>query len=144
MGYEVLALLGEGPPYTLVNLGWVAATPYRDQLPKVTLPSAHQRLQLLSWTPRKNPLVQETEDITQDWPKRIQQPDLNLIQDWVKQPLLNTFARSVEPIDPQFTVTYQPVVMSPERHIAYAIQWFGLAFAGSVIFMIATRKKSKK
>lgn len=144
VGYEVLALLGEGPPYTLVNLGWVAATPYRDQLPKVTLPSAHQRLQLLSWTPRKNPLVQETEDITQDWPKRIQQPDLNLIQDWVKQPLLNTFARSVEPIDPQFTVTYQPVVMSPERHIAYAIQWFGLAFAGSVIFMIATRKKSKK
>jgi surfeit locus 1 family protein len=32
--------------------------------------------------------------------------------------------------------------MQPEKHLAYAIQWFGLAVAGLTIFLISLRKRS--
>jgi surfeit locus 1 family protein len=43
-----------------------------------------------------------------------------------------------------FVRDWQPVVMAPEKHLAYAAQWFLLAFAALVIFVIAQRNKLKR
>lgn len=34
------------------------------------------------------------------------------------------------------------VTMEPHRHYAYAVQWFGLAFAAAVVFLIASRRRN--
>jgi len=38
--------------------------------------------------------------------------------------------------------TYKPVVMLPEKHRAYAIQWFLLAFACIGVFFFASYQRS--
>ena len=43
-----------------------------------------------------------------------------------------------------FIRNWQPVVMAPEKHMAYAVQWFLLAFAAIGVFIIAQRNKLKR
>ena len=43
-----------------------------------------------------------------------------------------------------FIRNWQPVVMPPEKHMAYAVQWFLLGVAALVIFIIAQRNKLKR
>ncbi|MCL5256048.1 MAG: hypothetical protein M1363_08050, partial [Gammaproteobacteria bacterium] len=34
------------------------------------------------------------------------------------------------------------VVMPPHRHYAYAMQWFGLALAALIVFLVASRERT--
>ena len=36
---------------------------------------------------------------------------------------------------------YEPVVMPPEKHVAYAVQWFLLALASLVVYGFASYQK---
>jgi len=40
-----------------------------------------------------------------------------------------------------FARAWQPQVMTPEKHIAYAVQWFGLAIALFIIYIVVNLKK---
>ena len=89
-------------------------------------------------------MVKETASVDGIWPKVIQQTDLKVIQQHYTQEilpfvvLLNTQESSI------FIRDWQPVVMAPEKHLAYAVQWFLLALAALVIFVIAQRNKLKR
>jgi cytochrome oxidase assembly protein ShyY1 len=40
-----------------------------------------------------------------------------------------------------FLIHYRPVILPPERHKAYALQWFLLAVAVMVIALLASARK---
>ncbi|MFT6896702.1 MAG: surfeit locus 1 family protein [Paraglaciecola sp.] len=143
VGFEVLALLAADSGNVLINFGWVAGDPSRLSLPEVDLPYALQDIQGKVAIPQANPMVSETADTAQIWPKVIQQLDLAFIEQVFQQPIL-PFIVQLDPVATSgFIRQWQPVVMSPEKHIAYAIQWFGLAIAAFIIYGFALRGKMK-
>ena len=38
---------------------------------------------------------------------------------------------------------WQPVVMEPLKHIGYALQWYGLALAAGIIYIVARRRRQR-
>ncbi|MDX5405939.1 MAG: SURF1 family protein [Chromatiaceae bacterium] len=129
VGYDVIVPVqaGELKPLLLVNLGWVAGGRDRSQLPLIEVPERIRLDGLLRTEVSGLMLLGQNAEETGSWPMRIQQIDydelarisgLNLL------PVLLYQQQSSE-----FISHYQPVVLPPEKHRGYALQWFLLAVA---------------
>lgn len=131
-GYDVLTpfyVPGEQRPF-LINRGWIPGSPDR-QLPK--LPQLQGTPQAtvcgLLYQPAKTPpILNHDYAASSVWPRRIQTLALPLLNQqypshvhrWII--LLNKKTNNV------FTTHWKSVTMiSPERHIGYAVQFFALA-----------------
>lgn len=141
VGFEVLGLLSTDSANVMVNFGWIAGDPSRQSLPKVTLPNRLQDATGKVAIPDLNPMVNETANSSQVGLKVIQQLDLSFIQQVYQLPILPFIVQLNPSADSAYIRDWQPVVMSPEKHLAYAIQWFGLAIAGLLIYGFALRGK---
>ncbi|MDP5029849.1 MAG: SURF1 family protein [Paraglaciecola sp.] len=141
VGYEVVVPVTTLQGRVLVNFGWVAAPRLRAELPDVQLPIIEDEYSGRVSIPLNNSLIKETARFNQQWPKVMQQMDIALMAQHYQQ----DFLPFVVLLDPQENVPYlrnwQPVVMPPEKHVAYAIQWFLLAFAALITFVFAQRRK---
>ena len=122
----------------LVNLGWVPAPPQRSQLPKVAVPEQLQ-IQGIFRTRVKGLLLGENMENKNGWPMRIQQFDPDSLLAYVPAPLLPGVIYQQK--NSPFVVHYRSVVLLPERHHAYALQWFLLALAVIVIALAASAHK---
>ncbi len=144
VGYDVLVPIMTTSGLLISNFGWVAATHSRAELPQIDFAELALTYSGVVSIPTDNRLIRETAKIDGVWPKVIQQADLSVIQQHYQQPVLPLILL-VDPESKQgFVRNWQPVVMPPEKHIGYAVQWFLLAFAAIVIFVIAQRRKIKK
>ena len=141
VGYEVVLPVKVNQGLLLVNLGWVKGMQHRSVLPEVDLSSVAGAFEGKISVPALNPVITETTDDLSAWPRVVQQLDLTLFQSWFEETLL-PFVVLSEGSHPPFVHNWKPVVMSPDKHLAYAIQWFGLALACAVIYGVALRKRS--
>ncbi|XOV80120.1 MAG: SURF1 family protein [Aestuariibacter sp.] len=141
VGYEVLGLLKTNVGTVTVNFGWLPAEQSRAVLPKVELPKVLHNHSAILYEPKNNVFITETLALDEKWPKRIQQPDLELMAAHFGQALLPYVAVLEGDTVSELSNNYTPVVMPPEKHIAYAIQWFGLALAVLIVFYFAVKKK---
>ncbi|MDO6563866.1 SURF1 family protein [Amphritea sp. 1_MG-2023] len=131
VGYEVVVVFRidkaeqRETPLVLINLGWIKGSQYRDQLPAIELPDGPQEIVGRLITPL--PAVQLHSDDWQDAGHvRIQQLDMARLS--ARHPnLYPAIMRIDKPLLPQLSVGWPVVRMSPQRHIGYAVQWFGLA-----------------
>ena len=144
VGYEVLVVADTSEGNVLVNFGWLAAPALRSELPAVSLPTVPTKLQGMLAIPKQNSLITETAAYDRQWPKILQQADLAIIAEHYAQPLLPFVILLDEELDSAYIRNWQPVVMPPEKHLAYAIQWFLLGAAALIIFILAQRKKLKR
>jgi cytochrome oxidase assembly protein ShyY1 len=126
-GYEVIMpFIPDSSSVTvMVNLGWVAASSYRQYLPEIALPGGIQKVTGRLVTPK--PLMQLSPD---NWGAaesvRIQQLDMSRLAE--RHPgLYPAVIRSDKALLPELSVGWQVVNITPERHLGYAVQWFGLA-----------------
>ena len=145
VGFDVLALFypDQSQQAIIVNLGWVKATQNRAQVPEVNLPSQKISLQvqLKEGDLAGFYLQQETLNNTA-WPKQIQYVDLAIMQQQSEAKLTDFIAYSNEAkfsLQPHYT----PVVMPPEKHLAYALQWFLLAIIALGVFVFALQRHSE-
>ena len=144
VGYQVLVPVQTNSGLVLVNFGWVKGSQYRDQLPNIELPDGQRLLRGIAAVPELNPMVMETASVDGQWPKVIQQIDLPFLETFVNEPL-HGFIMLLSPQQPGgFIRQWQPVVMPPEKHLAYAVQWFGLAIASMLVFIFAVRTRFKE
>lgn len=124
-GYEVLmpAKMADGRIVT-VNLGWIAAPPLRSEQPRLPGLEGAAVQSALAGLPPKTYLLSLAAD--ESW--RVQRIDLPVLQEywdvalvpwvlWLEQPV-ESGIRARVPIQQQ---------LPPERHLGYAVQWFGLA-----------------
>ncbi|MBU2877491.1 SURF1 family protein [Aliiglaciecola lipolytica] len=141
VGYQVLIPVRTEFGDVMVNLGWVKAGQYRDQLPRFDLPAYEQVFYGTSSVPTVNPMVTETAQMDDKWPMLLQSIDLTLIAKFTGTQVLPVVLQ----LDPEFPIGFTrnwvAVVMAPEKHYAYAMQWFGLAIACAVIYIVALRKR---
>ncbi len=142
VGYEVIGIFNTLSESLLVNLGWVKAPLYRQQQPDVELPKDVVTILGRAWRPSVNPMVRETIDKVVQWPAVVQRIDVELKSEWLRQPLLPFMLVLTDNTSPELEKQWQPVVMPPEKHFGYAVQWFALAIAAGFIF-VAVRRQQK-
>ena len=129
VGYDVIIPVqaeGLAEPL-LVNLGWTAALERRDSLPDVVIASQIALDGLLRTKVDGLLLLGQNAEDSGQWPMRIQQVNYAQLSQQSGLPLFP--ALLYQQNESEFTPHYQPVVLSPEKHRGYALQWFLLGIA---------------
>lgn len=128
VGYDVIIPVQLAPAreVLLVNLGWIAAPAQRNILPTPEIPASLQITGLLRTEPGGVILGQNVED-NGSWPMRIQQVNFEQLDALMPEPIFPALIYQQQ--SDHFVSHYQPVVMLPEKHRGYALQWFLLAVA---------------
>lgn len=127
VGYDVIipVQFADSSSLVLVNLGWQAAPPSRQQLPQPEIPAV-LHLDALVRTKMGGVLLGQNLE-GDSYPMRMQQVDFAMLQQQLPLSLYPALLYQQQPS--AFIPHYQPVVLPPEKHRGYALQWFGLAIA---------------
>ena len=120
--------------WILVDMGWISAFERRETLPSLPLLSGRYSIEgVLDFPSLK--MVLKNENSMLSWPLRVQLVDLNNIAKMAKKDFFPWVLRlqsgpfqEGEVVHLDTTPIWKPVVLLPEKHFAYAVQWFGLAF----------------
>jgi len=140
VGYDVLIpVRAQGDDLVLlVNLGWTAGMPERSVLPKVEVPASFQLNGVLRDAPRPFVLGQNVE-LSQNYPQRVQAIVPADLAGASGLPLVDAVFYQQRS---EFQPHYLPVIMPPEKHRAYAVQWALLAIA--VVFVAVAVRYQKE
>jgi surfeit locus 1 family protein len=141
-GYHVLTPLrlegaGPGDAWVLVNRGWVPLGDSRKRLPAVTGPSGPVFVRaMIRLPPEKIFRLEAVEEAGTGWPQVIQQLEIGPIGQRLGHPLL-PLVLLLNPEDSQgFVRDWKPVYgITPDKHRAYAAQWFTLALVLLLIYI---------
>lgn len=142
-GYDVLALFNiEGGGMVLVDRGFIYGDITRQTFPGVNTPEGPREVRGSVYFPAKNTWV-----LGPSWEEKdnniiiIERIDLKLLSQ-ILQKKLYPFIIRLDKVSPDGFVREWPVVaMRPERHVAYAIQWFVFAFITFILFIALNIKK---
>lgn len=128
----------------LVNRGWIPLGASRAELPGVDVPAGERHLRArVDQLPRPGIRMGQPQPLSPPFPIRAAFPSLSDIQ--AAAPA-RTWSRSAEVLllDPREPDGYRREWAAPGfppmRHIAYAVQWFGLALALSIIYVVSNLK----
>lgn len=145
-GYDLLAIFYPTGSALglLVNFGWVAQGSSRNKLPQVQLPE-----QPLSITAQLKQgdlsgfYLPGAEQAGTGWPKLIQFIDIHQQEQQSQVQLVDFMAYALDS-DSFAQPHYQPVIMPPEKHLAYALQWLLISLSAVVVFVFALRNQYQK
>lgn len=155
LGYEVYALWqteskasGQLPEYVLVSRGWLPRQDFYEKVP--TIPNFEdQSLEgQLYFSKGSNQVVAQNAQ----WQKfdnawLIGQFDLETIAEKAGEIGYHTapfvVRQQAEPNSP-FIRQWELVASPPEKHIAYAIQWFGMALVLIILFIVLNLKRERQ
>lgn len=143
-GYHVLTPLRISEDAgVLINRGWVAWGERREQLPEVAAPEGELSVQGIVAIPSQNAFLVGTAGYESGgWPRVVQRVELTTIERQLGYSLL-PYVVQLDVADPHgFVREWQPYVgIDPERHRAYAFQWFSLALALAVIYFVVNTQR---
>lgn len=137
-GYQVLTPFITAGGSVLVNRGWVPASGDRSRLPDVDVSDQPRLLTgRIDRLPRPAlRLPADTVASTSPWPRRLLFPTVAEISAQTGY-TLRDFQLLLNPDETDgFVREWKPALMEPEKHVGYAIQWFGLAATVVVVFVI--------
>lgn len=157
-GFEVISTiqLADGT-VALVNRGWIAPGPDRQNLPDVTLePGVLQEPVIIEGylsMPSKGFASGNAITGSARWPRLIQYFDYDAISEELEQPVIaaviqtqalatdasRSLAVSYRP--EWLEANWQPAASGPAKHYSYAFQWFAMAFALTVIFLVVNTSR---
>jgi cytochrome oxidase assembly protein ShyY1 len=142
-GYDVLlAMQPQGyDQYLLVNMGWLKGDyANRDTLPSFDIPQGAVTIEAFVKAKDLASFALSEQSVNkQKWPLRTQQVDIERLEQQSGLRFYPFMLYAQQANDFGFTHHYEPVVMPPEKHRAYAMQWFLLALAVIIVFIFASR-----
>ncbi len=137
VGFDVISpFYDESGVVVLVNRGWVQGSYDRVNLPKVVTPS--QRV-ILSGTIGRNlsePFLLEPDQQGDEWPVLVQSINLPFMAKALDKNLPDFFVRLDSGSEGAYKIHYQVVNVLPEKHKAYAVQWFAMSIALVVLYLL--------
>lgn len=144
-GYHVLtALEQDNGEWLLVDRGWVAAGATREQLPDIAVGVGERTVRgRLDDLPAPGIRLAAPLAGSQQWPRVLNFPrHADLVAALGRQ-----VADRILLLDPAQPDGYERIwqarfELGPERHLAYAVQWFALAAAMVITFLVVSMKKS--
>lgn len=149
LGYRVYQVFRQKQYAVLVNLGWVAGAVNRAQLPQVPTISGAGRLsghvrQLEPGIVLMEQQFSSTRLTADQWPLRVQQIEPDKFSPLIDGQLLPFVVYLDKNEQLGYKKNWQPIVMPPEKHQAYAFQWFSLALAWLLLMFWAAVTHHKK
>ena len=133
LGYRVFQIAQTKNHAVLVNLGWVLGSINRKELPEIPPIVGDQNFKAHVRVLEPGIVLKEDDFSSVSWPQRVQKIDIlafnKLLKDQLTQPLLPFVIYVDETESIGYQKIWQPIVMPPEKHQAYAFQWFCLAIA---------------
>jgi surfeit locus 1 family protein len=141
-GYHVLTpLQTDAGDWVLVNRGWLARGPDRNQLPAVPTIPGHVTVEGFSYQYSDRTFTLADDDLSAPvWPLRLQKVEIDPLGE-VLGVELAPFEIRVNPnvmleTGQQMPRVWHDAVMGPEKHRGYAVQWFAMALAALLFFII--------
>ncbi|MFT5813700.1 MAG: surfeit locus 1 family protein [Psychroserpens sp.] len=143
LGYRVYQIIESNENAILVNLGWVQGSIDRNILPEV-IPINGQHTINGNVREVEVGIQLQVQNLTNpSWPLRVQQIELDKFSQLIDKKLLPFVVYLDKKETIGFKKNWQPIVMPPEKHRAYAFQWFSLALAWISLMIWAAIKMSK-
>lgn len=144
LGYRAYQIFNTEQHSVLVNLGWVQGSINRQELPKIKAIQGQLELEGHVRLIEQGIILMEQVFDSVSWPLRVQQIELDKFSMLTQLPLLPfvVYLNENEPVG--YEKNWQPIVMPPEKHRAYAFQWFSLAIAWVLLMFWASFKFSKQ
>lgn len=128
----------------LVNRGWVPMAADRSYLPEIqtttNLLKLSGKIKILTEEPFT---VGDQFQSNKGWPALMQWVNVSEVEKKSKLKLLPYIFLLDKKEQSGFVRNWKPVVMLPEKSTSYAVQWFSLAFALFVIYIVVNLKKVK-
>ncbi len=149
VGYQVFTplRLAEQTQVVLIARGWVPFGASRRQLPEVTVTTAEVTVKgRLSQPSNPGLRLAEPANAVHSWPRVVQYVDYQPLSAELGYPL----APAVILLDPEAAGGYrrewrpQSGEFGPERHQAYAVQWFSLAAALLIIYVVVNTHRRRE
>lgn len=144
-GYEVLTPFATAAGTVLVNRGWVPASGDRTVLPDIRVTGAPREIRgRIDWLPRPGiALAAAPPAADAPWPRRLLFPTLAEASAQLGIPLAG-YQLLLDPAATDgFRRDWRPGGMGPDQHVAYAVQWFGLAITVVVIHVVLVFRNRK-
>lgn len=140
-GYEILTPLRGESFAVLVNRGWTPASPDRTRLPEITVNDELRTVTgLLDRLPRA--ALGSGQGDASGWPRRMLFPTAADIGAALGYPV-SDYQLLLGATEPDgLRRDWRPADMTPEQHVGYALQWFALATAIVVIYVVLNRRKA--
>lgn len=142
-GYHVLSpFLLENQKIVLIDRGWVAGDSTRRKLPLIDTPVSERKLTGSSYYPSsKTWVLGSVIDKKQSNQVVIEAIDTQVISQFLHKSLYPFIIRLDKQASNGFVRAWRTVTMPPERHYAYAVQWFAMALLIIILFIILNVKK---
>jgi len=137
-GMEVLTpmRLQASEQLVLVNRGWVPADPARRHLPEVKTPAGLQSLQGTLYVSPGTPYTLGPEIHTGPWPRSLLALDMAVISAMLEDSVYPYSVR-LSADSPAALMADWPLVNTlPEKHRAYAVQWFSMALVLACLYLV--------
>lgn len=145
-GYQVLTpfLPLGSQQWVLINRGWVPRPDIPGQLPMIPKTTIELTLTGIIYYPTKQPmLLSPDKSQVKTWPWVSQRIDIDLFNQVLHKPLY-PFVILLDPSAPgEFVRNWNPVSVTPYKNIGYALQWFALALALVIIFIVVNTHREK-
>lgn len=145
-GYQVLTPLRTREGTVLVNRGWLPADGDRRVLPDIRVgDEPREVVGRIEQLPRPGiALATVSPDAAAAWPRRLLFPTTEQISAQLGTPL-RSYQLLLDPSAPDgYLRAWQPGGMGPDRHVAYAVQWFGLALTVFIIYAVLVFRNGKQ
>ena len=129
----------------LINRGWVPMAIDRLTLPSIT--TTNEELTLfgkIKMQSKKPFTVGERFQSNQGWPALMQWINLPEIEKISGLKLLPYVLLLDEKEQSGYVRNWKPVVMQPEKSTSYAVQWFALALALTIIYIVVNLKNERE
>jgi cytochrome oxidase assembly protein ShyY1 len=124
----------------LVDRGWIAAPVSRNDLPDAPAPATPVRIVGVLWT--ASAATGDSSAWDEGWPKRVEQFDGARMSSAIGGAVPMEFR-----LEEDQPGSLEPIVlgeeMSATRHIGYAVQWFAMAIALSVAFVVLGLRRGR-
>ena len=131
--------------YIFIHRGFVERQQIKNDLPIVSIPQGDFVLTGNKLEKNKNPFVQNT---AEENPLIIQEFNLDQIVDnfnYLKNKLVYAFLFNLNPSDiNKFKSIEKPINMTTEKHLGYAIQWFGLFAILLIMTLVIGLRRDEK
>ena len=119
----------------LVNRGWIAADAGRRTLPELPVDDALQNLEGTVYVPPGEAYTLGPISDNEDWPRLVQALDVPALAVMLDVELFPYTVRLEPESAAGFTIDWPLVNISPEKHRAYAVQWFSMAAVLLLIYL---------
>ncbi len=145
-GYFILTplILKNSQKIVLINRGWLPRHADRTILPDIKVAKISVRIAgRINAFPSVGLKLKGAEIPTKNWPSVVQVVDTQILAKKLDEDLFSFQIELAPDAENGYSRHWHSQkLMPPEKHIAYAIQWFGLALTLTFLFFWHSRKKT--